>query len=95
MTTNLGPDFSGSILLAWRKQCLRDNRGNFRQTRSSDGAENRANISIVWKLAQQVKGDTTEYTQMRAAPEAEYPAASLPAGVFQLYLPHTADKKYS
>ena len=95
MTSNLGPDFSGSILLAWWKQCLRDNRGNFRQTRSSDGAENRANISIVWKLAQQVKGDTTEYTQMWAAPEAEYPAASLPAGVFQLYLPHTADKKYS
>ena len=54
ITALLRSDFSGFTLVPCWKQQLRDIRVNYWQGSAS--------ISITWDLAQQVKGDKTEYT---------------------------------
>ena len=64
ITAILGPDFSGSTLVAWWKQHLRDTRTNCQHTHCSGGAESSANNSVIGELTQQ-STPTDEQLQRR------------------------------
>lgn len=89
ITAILGPDSSGSMLMAWLKNKNKTQQqqqktcdiyqGNCQHTHVLGGAEGSTNNNVIWELTQQVKGDRTEHTQRWTTPDEGYSSFS-PSG---------------
>ena len=88
MATSLqtsSPDFSGSTLVAWWKQCLGDTRANCWPTHSWGGAKSSTNFSIIWKLCWCAPG---ERWHNRAHPQVNSSEEGIPVASLQRECPN-------
>lgn len=94
-TAALGPDLSGSALVARCKQHLRGTRTKNQHTHGKGGTEGSTHQRCTLWAHQWVKSDTTEHTQRWIVPVEEY-CNTFPVEMLQSFLPrNTTNQKHS